>query len=112
MKLIICGGRYYALTQYDIGVLDGIHFALDVKEVVSGACAGADKGGERWAKDRGIPIKQFLPNWDDNGSAAGPIRNQLMADYADACIAFKGGNGTQDMIKRATNKELKVWDLT
>ena len=111
-KLIICGGRDYNLSDDDLKFLDGIHEDFPVIEVVSGGCAGADKGGERWARANGIAVKQFLPDWVAEGKKAGPLRNQEMAEYADGCIAFPGGNGTQDMLKRAREAGLHVWDLT
>lgn len=111
MKLIICGGRDYHLTEFDRGVLTGLDLALLITEVVSGGCAGADLDGEAWAKEFDIPVKQFLPDWVGKKKSAGPLRNREMAEYADACIAFPGGGGTADMVKRAEAKGLKVFDL-
>lgn len=111
MKLIICGGRDYRLTKYDWRILNGLHLLLKFTEIVSGGCSGVDKDGESWAEANKIPVKQFLPNWDDEGRAAGPIRNQQMADYADACICFPGGRGTLDMKRKAFHKGLKVWQV-
>lgn len=108
MKLVICGGRHYRLNDEDFELLDKLHAEHKITEVVSGACAGADKDGEAWAERNGIPVKQFMPAWDDQGSAAGPIRNQAMADYADACIAFPGGRGTQDMLNKARAKGMRL----
>lgn len=65
--------------------------------------------GERWAKERGIPVRQFLPNWED-GRSAGIIRNLEMANYADALIAIWDGKsrGTRHMVEAARANELKV----
>lgn len=101
MKLIICGGRGYILTNEDIAWLDKIHAAHSIKEVISGGAAGADRGGEAWAMMRGIPIRQFRPQWHIFSRAGGPIRNEAMAQYADAYVAFPGGSGTADMVRRA-----------
>jgi hypothetical protein len=42
-------------------------------------------------------------NWDKYGKAAGGIRNQQMLDEneIDTAVAFPGGTGTKDMIKKA-----------
>lgn len=111
MKTIICGGRDYHLKARDIGILNDFHFCYNITEVVSGGCAGVDIAGEMWAKDKCIPIKQFIPDWVAKGKSAGPLRNQEMADYADACIAFPGGKGTADMVRRAIKNNLIVHDL-
>ncbi len=108
MKLIIAGGRKYRLTEndrsYKLGSIAGI------TEVVSGAASGADRDGEQWAKERGIPIKKFPADWDSLGRAAGPIRNGAMAEYADAVALFPGGDGTDDMYRKADKAGLKIFD--
>ncbi len=108
MKVIICGGRNYQFNFSDWLILDSLHSQWSFTEIVSGACAGADKGGEAWAKSVGLPVKQFPADWA-LGSKAGPIRNQAMADYADGCVCFPGGQGTRDMLLKALNNKLKVW---
>jgi len=71
-------------------------------EVVSGGCHGPDKMGEHWAHAQtpSIPIHIFNPNWKLYGKAAGPIRNEQMALYADALVALWDGKskGTANMI--------------
>jgi len=74
MKLIIAGGRGYAITQYDWVKLESI--VERVSEVVSGGATGADAGGEIWAKYWGIPVKVFPANWQEYGCSAGPRRNR------------------------------------
>lgn len=77
-------------------------------EVVSGGASGADSMGEKYASFLGYPVKQFLPNWNLYGRAAGPIRNKQMAEYANEdgngiLIAFWDGKskGTKSMIELA-----------
>lgn len=82
-----------------------------VTEVVSGGAYGVDMLGAKFAKDCGLPVKFFYPDWDGLGKRAGFVRNQEMADYADALIAVWDGQsrGTKDMIDRALKKGLKVF---
>lgn len=108
MKTIICGGRDYVMTDADRAWLDGLKESLPITVVVVGGARGADLGAERWAVARCIPIKSFLARWAREGKAAGPRRNQQMADYADACIAFPGEKGTADMLRRAEAKGLVI----
>jgi len=96
MKLIIAGGRDYEFSGHDYAALDSLHAKFGFTEIVSGGCTGADKCGERWAALNEIPVKQFNADWSQ-GRCAGPIRNQKMAAYANACICFPGGAGTDSM---------------
>jgi hypothetical protein len=116
-RAIIAGGRHYALTDADRAALDDLHATLTIAEVVSGGADGADAGGERWAKDRGIPILRFPADWDRHGKAAGPLRNAAMADYLAesaaqrVCILFPGGNGTASMRAEAVKRGIRVIEL-
>jgi len=113
MKLVIAGGRNLRLlTEAQIRWLDAIHAELDVTEVVSGACRGADLAGETWARSRSIPVIRFPANWDAHGRAAGPIRNKQMADYADAVALFPGGRGTDSMRRSARGASKPIFEFT
>lgn len=78
--------------------------------VVSGTARGADRLGERYAREKGYEIRQFPADWKKHGKSAGYIRNSLMADNADALIAFWDGQsrGTKNMIETAKKKGLAV----
>lgn len=112
MKAIIAGGRDYVATDATWRFLDDAHRFYPITEVVSGCARGADAAGERWAEMRGIPIRRFPADWNKHGKGAGPIRNQEMAEYADALIAFPGGRGTADMVRRAKDRKLLVFTTT
>lgn len=107
MKLIICGGRSYKLTEADRIYLDIWREHYNITEIVSGGCSGADWGGEQWAKQCGLKITRFPANWTE-GKRAGPVRNQAMAEYADCCAVFPGGKGTADMERRAKAEGLII----
>ncbi len=51
-------------------------------EVVSGGAKGVDTFARYWAFDNKIIFKEFKADWQAFGKAAGPIRNQEMANYA------------------------------
>ena len=112
-KVIIAGGRDFN----DVKLLeDSVGRTLEVKlrttpiEIVCGRANGADTLGEVYALDRGIKLKYFPADWDKHGKKAGYLRNEQMAKYADALIAFWDGKskGTDSMIKLAKKHNLKT----
>ncbi len=76
--------------------------------ILSGTAKGADRLGERYAREQGFLLRRFPADWDKDGNKAGPIRNAKMADNADALIAFWDGTsrGTAHMIMTAKEKGL------
>lgn len=80
--------------------------------ILSGGSNGADKIGERYAKENGFQIELFLADWKRFGKSAGPKRNKLMAEATDYVICFWDGKsrGTKSMIEYAQmyDKPLKI----
>jgi hypothetical protein len=78
--------------------------------IVSGGCpSGADAMAEKIAKDNGIPILIFYPNWSKFKKAAGIIRNTDIAKNSDiliACVAADRTGGTEDTIKKFLGKRI------
>ena len=111
LKVIVAGGREFKDYQK---VKDSLQFYLkrfepSGIEIVSGGAKGADSLGERYAREFGCQVKRFPADWKKYGLGAGPVRNNEMAQYADALVAFDtGGKGTANMIKQATAKGLFV----
>lgn len=101
MKIVIAGSR----TITDINILVKAIKLSEYKitredEIVSGGARGVDSLGEKYAKDKGITVKLFKPNWDKYGKSAGVIRNYEMAKYCDkAIVIHNGSNGSLNMIK-------------
>lgn len=102
MKVIIAGSRHMPFSMFHL-IDEAVKKSnFQVTEVVCGLARGADMFGGKWAVNNSIPVKTFPANWDEHGKAAGPIRNQQMAEYADALIVFiwDGSRGSADMLKR------------
>jgi hypothetical protein len=107
--------------DYDLLCEEMVFFQLEhgrVTEVVSGTALGADKAGERWAKENNIPIKKFYPNWKA-GKSAGVKRNIEMGRYADAAVVFirDKSKGSTHMVNESRRrglitKEIVVKSLT
>lgn len=83
-------------------VLDELRYSRGVTVTISGCARGADMLGIEWAEANGIEVARFPADWDTHGRAAGPIRNQQMLDEGkpDLVVAFPGGRGTADMVRR------------
>ena len=114
IKVIIAGTRDfndYAFLKKNVDYfLQGINPNNEEIEIVSGNARGADKLGERYAKEHNLPVKLFPANWDKYGKRAGYLRNQEMADYANMLIAFwdEKSKGTKHMIDIAKKQDLTV----
>lgn len=109
MKVIIAGTRDF--HDYDVVCKAIANSWYEITEVVSGGATGVDALGERWGKERGLPVTVFPAQWQTYGKKAGPIRNAEMAEYADALVAVVSGPspGTRGMIKISLERGLKVY---
>lgn len=108
MKTIIAGSR--TIEDYDAlqRVMARIDFTID--EVVSGGCWGVDLMGERWARENGIPVRQFAADWAKHGRTAGELRNREMAQYADALVILWDGKspGASCMMREASKAGIEI----
>ncbi|MDD4411986.1 MAG: DUF2493 domain-containing protein [Bacilli bacterium] len=110
-KVIIAGSRDF--NNYNLLKEKCDYQLQNIKEeiiIVSGTARGADKLGERYAKEKGYKIDPHPANWDFHGKSAGYIRNEEMAKCSDALIACWDGKskGTKHMIDLANKYGLKV----
>lgn len=111
MKTIIAGSRTITNPVFLAKAIAESGFFIT--EVISGRAPGVDTLGERWARMKNIPITLFPANWAEHGKAAGPIRNQEMAEYGDALLLVWDGksSGSKDMLSRAKARGLQVYVL-
>lgn len=106
---------------------------LDIK-VVSGGARGVDTVAIDWAVSNYCQYREYHADWKRHKNAAGPIRNQLIIDSEvpkagydenyktiidDAeriknihVIAFPGGKGTADMVRRSKARGLHVIEFS
>jgi len=114
MRVLVCGGRDYDDRDAVFRWLDQNTPRTDPDKhgndmpagvtVIHGACrTGADRWADEWAVVNWCPIEEYPAQWDAFGRGAGPIRNQRMLDEGkpDLVVAFPGGRGTKDMVRRA-----------
>lgn len=113
MRVLVCGGRNYADWDRVEHTLDQIKITQGVTEIIHGGAGGADQLAGKWARKHTIPVKVFRADWRKHGKAAGPIRNEamLMGSLPDKVVAFPGGRGTADMVRRAKSWLVPVLEI-
>ena len=96
MKIAVVGSR--SIVVPDIG-----EYISKADEIVSGGAVGVDCCAAEYAKNNGIKLTEFLPQYEQYGRAAPIIRNKEIVDYADKIIVFWNGSskGTLFVIKYA-----------
>lgn len=109
MRVLVCGGRDYDDAKAVRDSLDMVR----VQAIITGGAKGADELGFKEASRRGLASLVFPADWQTHGRAAGPIRNQQMLDEGnpDLVMAFPGGRGTADMVRRAKKAGVPVMEV-
>lgn len=107
MKLAVVGSRSFNDYEFMKRILQ--HYPCSC--IVSGGAKGADRLAKRYAAENGIPIKEFLPNWNNLGKKAGFIRNRNIIEASDEVVAFWNGisRGTMHTIKLAEEMNKPVY---
>jgi len=110
MRVLVCGGRSFDDYGLLSAELDRLHAQHGFTLVIHGAARGADLMAGDWAHNLLLPIRAFRADWKKHGNSAGPIRNKQMLDEGkpQLVIAFKGGNGTRNMVEQAERAGVKV----
>lgn len=113
-RVLVCGGRHYANREVLFKVLDLAHDANPIECLIHGAARGADALADEWASDRGVFRQPFPADWEAFGNAAGPMRNRrmLVTGKPHLVIAFPGGAGTADMVRKARLAGVPVATVT
>ncbi len=105
---LVCGGR-----EYDGPLASILRHQIQRRGipaiVVVGGAKGADRRAEEWFVRAGIHVAVVPALWDSHKKAAGPIRNsKMLLLKPDLVIAFPGGAGTADMVRKARAAGVKV----
>lgn len=110
-KLSVTGGRDYSNKKECWDLLDRAHAHFHITHLINGDAPGLDRMADAWAVARGVQPVRLPALWNYYKNAAGPIRNQYMAElYPDAVLAFPGRDGTKNMIEQALRHGLRVID--
>lgn len=107
--VLVCGGRAYADRDKVFAALD----ELQPSRIVHGGARGADGIAADWARRNGVRVREYKADWERLGRAAGPQRNAHMLSDArpDIVLAFPGGRGTADMVRRARAAGVEVREV-
>ncbi len=111
-KIIIAGSRSF--SNYQLLKQECNKFIqenqLDNVTIISGNARGADKLGEKYAKEHNYKCCIMPADWNQYGKRAGYLRNADMAKQANALIAFWDGQsrGTYHMIELSKKQNLKI----
>lgn len=110
--VVVAGTRWYAdVRQFHRAMC---MFLLSMKGpvvfVTGKAPSGADDLIIRWCRKFGYPWVEYEADWDNNGKAAGFIRNKEMSEIMTHLVTFWDGDspGTMDMINLGVNKNVPV----
>ena len=108
-NILICGGRNYK----DLETMRLIIFPLSPRKIIHGGATGADYLATQVAHEIGATCQVYEANWK-LGRQAGPARNQRMLDKGcpDLVVAFPGGKGTADMVRRAKSNGYMVVEVS
>ncbi|UJW87931.1 DUF2493 domain-containing protein [Devosia sp. SL43] len=112
-RVLVCGGRDYNDAARVFAVLDKMHDHAGIDAIIEGGARGADACGKEWAYRRQVEVETFEADWENQGSFAGPARNKRMLDEGkpDLVIAFPGGRGTADMVRKARKAGVEVVEI-
>jgi UDP-N-acetylmuramoylalanine-D-glutamate ligase len=114
MRVLVCGGRDYDDAERAVAVLDKLHQTAEgIDVLIEGGAKGADRLARRWAQAEPVRIETYEADWENQGSFAGPARNKRMLDEGkpDLVIAFPGGKGTADMVRKARKAGVEVIEI-
>lgn len=110
MKVIIAGSR--DIEDKELVIKEFCKLPVEATEIVSGGAKGVDAIGEWIGETIVVPVVRFEADWKKHGRAAGPIRNQQMAEYADAAIVIHNGSrGSLNMIETMKKLNKPVYEV-
>ena len=122
--LLVCGGRYYDDYAMMASVLDREtrNYEFEEVRIITGTeldpkipferIFGADLLAVYWARAHNVRCLIVEPDWDKYGRAAGPRRNsEMLKKSPDMVIAFPGGDGTADTVRKAINLGIPVKNI-
>lgn len=110
MKIAVVGSRGLSLSEEMLAM-----YLSEADEIVSGGAKGVDTCVARYAKEKEIPLTEFLPDYSRYGKGAPIVRNKQIVDYADKVVVFWDGSskGTLSVIRYAEriNKSCEIMKI-
>jgi hypothetical protein len=111
MRLLVIGGRHFDEVVLVLDVLSQLHRHYAIGALIRQATPGAESYAGYWAGLHGVHEIVFIPYLRRKGSFSDHERNTRMLTEGkpDALVAFPGGKGTADMVKKAKTYGLAIW---
>jgi hypothetical protein len=95
-RIAIVGSRDFKQPHKVRQLLDSLP---DETIVISGGARGVDSWAVERARERGLAVEVFEPDWKTWGRSAGYKRNVTIVSNADVIVAFwNGSRGTQHTV--------------
>jgi hypothetical protein len=112
MKVLVCGGRKYENRKRVYDVLHDFEEHTEITLLIEGGAPGADTLAKEWARLNGIHVAEVKADWTSWGMKAGAMRNTAMLLLnPEHVIAFPGGTGTADMVRKARKAGIPVTEV-
>ncbi len=86
MKVAVVGSRDLSPSMEVLAA-----YLSDAEEIVSGGAKGVDACAANYAKEKGISLTEFLPDYSRYGRGAPIARNKEIVEYADRVVVFWNG---------------------
>lgn len=115
VNLAIIGSRDFKDYLKAKEVIDAFQekYQLDF-HIISGGAQGADTIAQKYAKEKGLPITIYYPNYNKYGKTAPFVRNRSIIISSDFVLAFWDfeSNGTRQALQEAEelNKKIIVYN--
>ena len=100
MKIAVIGSR--RITEVDLE-----RYVTGCDEIVSGGAAGVDSCAAEYARENGLKLTEFLPQYEHYGRAAPIKRNKEIVEYLylyNNCPYIFSSNGIQQKKRRAESR--------
>lgn len=113
MRLVVGGSAHHAYHDLVAVELEKLNERRRITVVIHGGLGGVCASAEDWARRSGVHVVRYPPNWVRHGKAAEAVRNQFMLADArpDLVVAFPGGPHTLDLVRRALQAGLAVYEV-
>lgn len=82
------------------------YLPAEVTEIVSGGARGVDSAAAAFAREHGLKLTEFLPDYATFGRRAPLVRNVTIIEHSDAVLAFWDGQsrGTKFVIDKCRER--------
>lgn len=118
IKIIVAGSRNYNNYPKLKNTLNNIIGKISRSdiEIVSGTATGADRLGEKYAKEHDLKCTRFPADWSKYGNKAGIVRNIKMLNYignSGILVLFwdEESKGSKHMLEIATEFGIIVYEV-